>query len=83
MERFKVNGRDIELRCPVCGAWLPVLRSSKEKPYAVCNVCGVQTFIRYQAGIDRLKEAAEHPDVENVRYEPVESKEVEASGVSS
>jgi hypothetical protein len=40
--------------CPVCRISLPILLSVKQKPYCVCNECGIQLFFRGQAGIARL-----------------------------
>lgn len=41
--------------CPLCRDDLPIRWTFKEKPYVVCNDCGVQLFIRAQEGIDRLE----------------------------
>lgn len=41
--------------CLLCGNGLPVKTSSRNKPYFVCEQCGVQIFIRYPAGIRVLK----------------------------
>ena len=40
--------------CPLCRHNLAVRWTFKEKPYVVCNDCGVQLFIRAQEGIERL-----------------------------
>ena len=42
--------------CPLCGVALPIGISQKQKPYCVCNVCGIQLFFRGKAGIKRLQE---------------------------
>jgi hypothetical protein len=47
-----------EFPCPLCGAGLPILASKRGKPYCICNVCGVQIFVRGKAGIARLNEMA-------------------------
>lgn len=44
------------LCCPLCNRQLPVLSSKKNKPYATCEDCGVQVFVRYPRGIERLRE---------------------------
>ncbi len=45
--------------CPLCGMILPVEISQKEKPYCVCNLCGIQIFFRGKAGIRRLQKLLE------------------------
>jgi hypothetical protein len=51
--RTDVDGKPFP--CPLCGVALPVRLSQKEKPYCVCNDCGIQLFIRGKAGIQRLQ----------------------------
>lgn len=41
--------------CPVCGDPCPVKTTHKGKPYWQCEPCGVQVFVRRQAGIARLE----------------------------
>jgi len=41
--------------CPLCNEYLPVKDDKKGKPYVMCPDCGVQMFIRYALGIERLK----------------------------
>ncbi len=41
--------------CPLCSVALPVRISQKEKPYCVCNDCGIQLFFRGKVGIKRLQ----------------------------
>ena len=42
--------------CPICTAPLDVRLSKKDKPYVVCNDCGVQMFVRNAEGIDRFQQ---------------------------
>lgn len=42
--------------CPLCVAELDLRSSRSEKPYCVCNTCGVQVFFRGKKGIARLRE---------------------------
>ncbi len=42
--------------CPVCGTGLEIRLSRKEKPYCVCDSCGIQVFFRGKTGIHRLRE---------------------------
>ncbi len=46
--------------CPVCARPLDVRQSTKDKPYLVCDPCGVQLFIRGPAGVDEFKRLLEH-----------------------
>ena len=41
--------------CPLCEEELEIKISKKGKPYVVCDVCGVQLFVRRAEGIKRLK----------------------------
>jgi hypothetical protein len=50
---------DQEFPCPLCGAGLPIQRSKREKPYCICNLCGLQLFIRGKQGIKRMREMAD------------------------
>ena len=67
MDKWKIDGRPTEIRCQLCGTWLPVLTTRKGKPYYVCGRCGSQTFTRYEQGICSLARAARHANVDNVR----------------
>jgi hypothetical protein len=51
--RMDVDGKPFP--CPLCGMALPVRMSQKQKPYCVCNDCGIQVFFRGRAGIQRLQ----------------------------
>ena len=37
--------------CPVCTKPLEVLMTKKDKPYVICDPCGVQVFVRGPSGI--------------------------------
>lgn len=37
--------------CPLCGKGLDVRQTKKKKPYVICDGCGVQLFVRSQAGM--------------------------------
>ncbi len=45
--------------CPVCGLALAIRISTRQKPYCVCDVCGIQLFFRGHAGIKRLSQMLE------------------------
>ncbi len=38
---------DLVIPCWLCGEAVEVKFSKKDRPYLICNNCGVQTFIRY------------------------------------
>jgi hypothetical protein len=42
--------------CFLCGNGLEVKMSKREKPYLICDWCGVQTFIRGKRGIKSFNE---------------------------
>lgn len=69
-----LNGR--EFPCPLCGAGLPILKSKRDKPYCICNECGVQLFVRGKTGIFRLRQMAQQGILISV------TEESAASGIS-
>ncbi len=52
--------------CPVCNTPLDVRESKKDKPYVVCDYCGVQMFVRNPAGIRAFNRQVENADKEGV-----------------
>ena len=52
--------------CPVCGEALDVRESKKDKPYVVCDACGVQMFVRNEAGIRRLEQLVQAAKTQHV-----------------
>lgn len=40
--------------CPVCGEVREVKMTKKDKPYIICDLCGVQMFVRVETGIRRF-----------------------------
>ena len=52
--------------CPVCKEALEVRRTKKGKPYVVCNSCGIQLFVRVQAGIDAFNRLVERAETEDI-----------------
>ena len=52
--------------CPVCGQALEIRETKKDKPYMVCDPCGMQLFVRNETGIsrfERLVASAEQRDI--------------------
>lgn len=47
----------MQIPCPTCHRELEHRMSKKQKPYFVCEPCGVQIFFRLQEGIERLEAA--------------------------
>ena len=51
---------NITLPCPTCRRELQPRMSKKQKPYFVCEFCGVQIFFRLTEGIERLQASLGH-----------------------
>jgi len=52
--------------CPLCGQGLDVRETKKDKPYIVCDPCGIQLFVRNSVGIARFRSlvaSAEQRDI--------------------
>lgn len=52
--------------CPVCCEGLEVKQSKKQKPYVVCNPCGLQMFVRTEPGIKKFNMLVEQVESENL-----------------
>jgi hypothetical protein len=50
---MEFNG--VELKCPICGAWIGLRPTKSGKPHAFCNECGLEMFFRKQASIDAIR----------------------------
>lgn len=44
-----------EMPCFLCGKTLKVKKTKGDKPYFICDTCGLQAFVRYKAGIRRFQ----------------------------
>ena len=53
-----LNGKQM-FPCPVCTEMREVRVTKKDKPYLVCDPCGVQVFIRGPAGIEEFNRLLE------------------------
>jgi hypothetical protein len=51
----KKDNKDSKAVCFLCGDMVEIKYSKRQKPYLVCNDCGVQVFIRGLPGINRLE----------------------------
>jgi DNA-directed RNA polymerase subunit RPC12/RpoP len=60
-----LNGRR-KFPCPVCMSPLDVKTTKKDKPYIICDPCGIQLFVRGPLGIgafNRIIERANRADL--------------------
>ena len=48
--------------CPVCELPREVRQTKKNKPYVICDPCGIQLFIRGPAGIEEFNRLMERAD---------------------
>lgn len=49
------NTDNPRIPCFLCGALLQVKLTKNEKPYFICEPCGLQTFVRCKPGIKKLQ----------------------------
>jgi transcription elongation factor Elf1 len=54
-----VNGKPM-FPCPVCMQAREVRLTKKNKPYLICDPCGVQIFVRGPAGIEEFRRLLQH-----------------------
>ena len=55
-DKLKVSINDqLRLPCWLCGNLVSIQFTKKDKPYIICNNCGIQTFVRYGKAEDLLK----------------------------
>ncbi len=57
----KDDFEDASFPCPLCNQNLDVRLSKKNKPYVICDYCGLQMFIRKHEGIERFKDMVDIP----------------------
>lgn len=53
--------------CPVCTEAREVRLTKKDKPYVVCDPCGVQVFVRGPAGIAEFERLLERTGEKTAR----------------
>ena len=59
--------RDLRLfPCCVCGEGREVRTTKKGKPYLICDLCGVQIFVRVETGIRRFEQLVADADENNI-----------------
>lgn len=54
MGDYKDLFKDALFPCPLCQTGLRIKLTKKDKPYVVCNLCGIQLFIRGKEGVNAL-----------------------------
>ena len=57
-ERTEKERNNETIPCFLCGNSLEIKRSKRNKPYFICDPCGVQAFIRREKGIQTLGKMA-------------------------
>ena len=60
-----VNGKQV-FPCPVCTQVREVRLTKKDKPYLICDPCGVQIFVRGPAGIEEFRRLLQHTNNESL-----------------
>ena len=61
-KQYRIGAKPVWMRCPLCGAEVPVMAARTGKPYTQCQ-CGIQTFFRTPPSILLLEQAAKDPAV--------------------
>jgi len=54
-----LNGKPM-FPCPVCTQPREVRVTKKDKPYVICDPCGIQVFVRGPAGIEEFQRLLKH-----------------------
>jgi transcription elongation factor Elf1 len=60
-----VNGKPM-FPCPVCTQAREVKVTKKDKPYLICDSCGVQVFVRGPAGIEEFRRLLQRTNTESL-----------------
>lgn len=58
-QKFDPTRTTFVFPCPLCKTSLRIRLSKKDKPYLVCDDCGLQMFVRADRGEKRLKQLAQ------------------------
>lgn len=64
---LKINNKMCEgfyFFCPICENSLKVRISKNNKPYCICDDCGVQLFVRGKRGIERFNKIVYYKFIE-------------------
>ncbi len=52
--------------CPLCGRGLDVRETKKNKPYVVCDPCGLQLFVRNKTGMSKFEQLVSDAQQRNI-----------------
>jgi len=70
-ERWLFDGHEVEFRCPLCRAWIPLYRTAKGKPHGFCRSCSFQMFLRMKPALEAVAEHLTAGGDDLVRYAEV------------
>lgn len=59
MKTLEERIKNKKFPCPLCEEKLLLKLDKKKKLYVICDVCGVQMFVRYPRGIESLLDQIE------------------------
>lgn len=68
MEEQKKHNIPQEIPCFLCGDFQKLLLTKNNKPYFICNTCGIQAFIRKTEGITRLEDLIRDSELKEIYY---------------
>jgi hypothetical protein len=57
-----------EIPCFLCGGDLPIRTDKNKKRYFICDRCGIQAFVRKEAGILRLEKLIQNLRAGNFQF---------------
>jgi len=78
-KQYRIGGKEVWMRCPLCGAEVPVMAARTGKPYIQCH-CGIQTFFRTPPSILLLERAAKDPEVVTFFFKEGHDEAVDVEG---
>jgi len=78
-KQYRIGGKEVWMRCPLCGAEVPVMAARTGKPYIQCH-CGVQTFFRTPPSILLLERAVKDPEVGTFFFKDGHDEAVDVEG---
>ncbi len=61
-----LSPRSSRFPCPLCGQGLDVRQTKKQKPYVICDPCGVQLFVRCKAGMHSFEQLVSDAEQRNI-----------------
>jgi len=79
-KKYHIEGKEVWMRCPLCGAEVPVMAARTGKPYIQCH-CGTQTFFRTPPAILLLERAVKDPEVGTFFFKQDHDEAVDVEGM--